>query len=573
MWGYQSHFQIRAESKAERVFKMLNPQFNPEVFLVGILEDELEDRYPVCLEPEYPGIRVSAFADVHKVAKTLRSVDPESRMYHSHPIAQENQEKRLDARSYRNAILEILNRELAYEDEKCYVSYPAKVEGYQVFIVLKLKKTVLSAHYNLNKMVFNDRFEIRTSFTESVIMLFLNGCREALYGPSPGTDTIGPEDVELFRVAADDFMNTISQVGGNIDGLYGLFDVCNTISSLRYEGGEGIGKMVIARRGHKNVRMILDLAEPIDMSNHRKVRKFLEVADKRSVIFSDSAYIFGLAELVGHYNPTEESLFEIEFLQHYKWDVKHDGHTMMTVSYMQPQLPRERLDKQLFNNDIARIFSKIDKHDIEYLWELIEIAVQQQHGTMLVISDTAKIEARRLGKQSFALQPVRLNKEFFRKITAIDGAVLLDRKGVCHAIGVILDGKASEHGDSSRGARYNSAVRYMDGTKKPTMIVIVSEDGMIDIIPKLRKQIKHSVITDAINKFRTFAGEEFSRRVFYKFMNYFKEVQFYLTKEECDEINSLRRQLETHPDATEGLHMNFADMVPNPEMNASFYLP
>lgn len=573
MWGYQSHFQITAEGKAEDVFRTLNPHYLPEVFLVGILEDERDDRYPVCLEPENPGIRVSAFSKVHELAASLRNVDPESRIFQTHPVAQQNQDRRLEVRSHRKAIQEILKRELSYENDQFFVSYPAKVEGYQVFVVLKLTKALLNESYSLTKTVYNDRFEIRTSFTASVIREFLEGCRESLYSPSPGTDTIGPANVELFRLAGKDFMYTVAQAGGNFEGLHGLFDACNTISSLRYEGSEGIGKMVIAKRSHKNVRMILELAEPIDVDNHRKVRKFLEITDKHSVIYSDSAYIYGLAELVGRYNPTEESLFEIEFLQHYKWDVKHDGHTLMTVSYMQPQLPRDRLDKQQFDLDIVRIFPKIEKRDTEYLWELIEVAIQQQHGTMLVISDIAKGEAKRLGKQSFALQPSRLNKDFFRTITAIDGAVLLDRKGACHAIGVILDGKASEHGDSSRGARYNSAIRYMDGMKRPTMIVIVSEDGMIDIIPRLRPQVKHSMITATIHRLRSFADDQFSRRGFYKFMNFFEKIAFYLTAEECAEINALRKRLETHPDATEGIHVNFPELAPDPAMNTSFYLP
>ncbi|WP_078350478.1 diadenylate cyclase [Mucilaginibacter pedocola] len=573
MWGYQSHFQITAEGKAEDVFRALNPHFMPEVFLIGVLEDEREGRHPVCLEPEHPRLRVSAFNKIHELARSLRNVDPESRIFQSHPMAQQNQDRRLDMRSYRNAIVEILNRELAYADDKCFVSYPAKVEGYQVFVVLKLNKRLIDETYSLTKTVFNDRFEIRTSFTASVIREFLEGCRQSLYGPSPGTETIGPANVELFRLAGKDFMYTVSQAGGNFQGLHGLFDACNTISSLRYEGSEGLGKIVIAKRGHKNVRLLLELAEPIEIHDYRKVRKFLEVTDKNSVILCDAAYIYGLAELIGRYNPTEESIFEIEFLQHYKWDVKHEGHSLMTVSYMQPALPRDRLDKQLFDLDIVRIFTKIEKRDSEYLWELIEIAIQQQHGTMLVISDNAKTEAKRLAKQSFGLQATRLHKDLFRTITAIDGAVLLDRKGTCHAIGLILDGKASDNGDSSRGARYNSAVRYMDGVKKPTMIVIVSEDGMIDIIPKLRPQVRHSMITKAVDDFRGFAGGEFSRRGFYKFMNFFEKIAFYLNEEECDMINSLRKKLEVHPDATEGLYVTFPDLQPDPQMNDSFYLP
>jgi hypothetical protein len=71
-----------------------------------------------------------------------------------------------------------------------------------------------------------------------------------------------------------------------------------------------------------------------------------------------------------------------------------------------------------------------------------------------------------------------------QKLTSIDGSLLLLSNGECHAIGVILDGKATEQEDSSRGARYNSAIRYSQSIKGKInhLIVVISEDGMIDFI-------------------------------------------------------------------------------------------
>ena len=59
-------------------------------------------------------------------------------------------------------------------------------------------------------------------------------------------------------------------------------------------------------------------------------------------------------------------------------------------------------------------------------------------------------------------------------VTSIDGATLLiSRKGICYSIGVILDGKATNKGKSERGARYNSAVRYVENNKKKCVAVII----------------------------------------------------------------------------------------------------
>jgi len=69
----------------------------------------------------------------------------------------------------------------------------------------------------------------------------------------------------------------------------------------------------------------------------------------------------------------------------------------------------------------------------------------------------------------------------------LDGAVLLDVQGTCHAIGVILDGRVSEQGtlvgNRGRGARYNTALRYADDERCPRSLIIVrSDDGMLDFI-------------------------------------------------------------------------------------------
>jgi DNA integrity scanning protein DisA with diadenylate cyclase activity len=73
---------------------------------------------------------------------------------------------------------------------------------------------------------------------------------------------------------------------------------------------------------------------------------------------------------------------------------------------------------------------------------------------------------------------------FIRQLTQIDGAMLLDTEGYCHAIGLILDGLASEHGDAARGARYNSAIRYVETSTHNCLAVVVSDDGLINLIRK-----------------------------------------------------------------------------------------
>ena len=52
-------------------------------------------------------------------------------------------------------------------------------------------------------------------------------------------------------------------------------------------------------------------------------------------------------------------------------------------------------------------------------------------------------------------------------------------------IGAILDGMVSEEADLSRGARYNSAIRYVNSHER-TCAVVVSEDGYVDCFPEIK---------------------------------------------------------------------------------------
>ncbi|RYD68878.1 MAG: hypothetical protein EOP53_28110, partial [Sphingobacteriales bacterium] len=111
----------------------------------------------------------------------------------------------------------------------------------------------------------------------------------------------------------------------------------------------------------------------------------------------------------------------------------------------------------------------------------------QQKGTILVISEGAEEEAERLSKQAFKIKPFKINPNMLRLVTNIDGAVLLSPDGCCYAIGVILDGLASERGEPSRGSRFNSALRYSESNPFKCLAVVVSEDGIVNLISPNQK--------------------------------------------------------------------------------------
>ncbi len=135
-----------------------------------------------------------------------------------------------------------------------------------------------------------------------------------------------------------------------------------------------------------------------------------------------------------------------------------------------------------FRDIATRAFSELPEEDIEQLWGLALAASQQRHGTILVVHAEAEQESLRLSAQGAPIEGTLLDREGMLSLTSVDGAILVDSHGRCHAFGVILDGLTSAHANSSRGARYNSALRYVYSSKAPCLAVVVSEDGGVEVV-------------------------------------------------------------------------------------------
>jgi hypothetical protein len=211
----------------------------------------------------------------------------------------------------------------------------------------------------------------------------------------------------------------------------------------------------------------------------------LEMASDGVALISDAAHVLGLGAVSEDYDLAAEDVFVIEFLDHYKWALSHAGVVLMRVEYGVPGLAHPLLHRADLSAVIGRVFPETSVEVDKRLWRAVETAMEQPHGTILVVSARAAEEAARLGGQCTRIEPVVLSEELLRRVTSVDGAVLLDAEGRCHAVGVILDGRAAARGRPARGARYNSAVRYVTDASAPTLAVVISEDGRVDVLPEL----------------------------------------------------------------------------------------
>jgi len=104
--------------------------------------------------------------------------------------------------------------------------------------------------------------------------------------------------------------------------------------------------------------------------------------------------------------------------------------------------------------------------------------------------------------------------------------------------------------------------------------VIISEDGMVDLYPQLLRRIMKSEIEGRLRMLRNEVGQEkvdYDR--FRPLMTWFWNHEFYLSKDQCDEINQLKRSFDSklEPEVNT-LHIIYPDFKPNPEMDSSYFL-
>lgn len=578
MWSYQTHFCGAQQAAAKRVFQELDSRLEPQVFLVGFLARSSQGRPPVCLEPaedfwlteeEFHGVDL-----VHRHGFACISTDAAPG-----DSSSGLQSELLLRRRIREAIALVIARNSTFPAELSYsVSMPSRVERYWVCAAVGLQNEVLRSHVALHTAEVHGhgrRVRVATSLIDAAMLEFLDLTTLELARPQPGRELSQIDPEETLRAAGRRLMNSVVwRIDENsVEGMPDLFRTFTTVSSLAYERKAGAGSVFIARRGHPALESRLEFSASARVRHHGHARKLLELTSADLALHTDSDRIYGLVD-VDRTRLDAEDIFEVKMSGHHHWELLHAGRPLMRVQYGQPSLPKTRIDAPKLRVDLVRIFDGISADDCEALISLVETAIEESHGTMLVISAAAAEEALRLAAQCIPVRPRKMSAELLRHVTPIDGAVLLSPDAHCHAIGTILDGIAAANGDPSRGARYNSAVRYVESTQAACLAVVVSEDGRVDYVPDLRPPISLIEIQTRIDALeRLLASKRVKRRVYYEIITWFDSHRFYLLQDHCARLNNLVSEIEgmfesTEPHLLTSIHAVYS---PHPQMDPALY--
>jgi len=273
--------------------------------------------------------------------------------------------------------------------------------------------------------------------------------------------------------------NCFRNATSNMNDLVGsIWDSVNILSALKYEGSDNRGGLLFIES--YTPHLTIKLESPIPLSQHRSIRKLLQMSRKGHYLLINNQNIaIGFGNVI-----TVEPVFLVEFLDHLNWRLYYGQKEFLSCTNLLPLFPNTGSDIAKLKGQLALTFKDI-AYDTYKVLSIIQVAKKQNKGTMIVISENAATESQRLQSSSIIIHPVQLTSQQISLVTSIDGAVIIDPNGTCHAIGSILDGYSTNNGDSSRGARYNSALRYMNSQEDTRcMIVVVSEDRYIDILTK-----------------------------------------------------------------------------------------
>ena len=385
-----------------------------------------------------------------------------------------------------DATRKIVDEKSSDTEHRAFPTLPEFMHGHCVFLILQISNDALESHYRLTKNAARP-YPSQTSLIYETIVHFLSESLTPLKILSEGRAApihFRDHGNNAMREAGYWLMYTVGKATGN-GASDDLFRAFNVISSLQYEGDEGIGRIVICRQNHPNVDTVVRLRNRIALSNYRAIRKMLEMASNDICLLCDVKGIFGLGRVnAAAYNRKSESLFVVEFSHGQQWELEHADSILMLVKYGVPGLPAKPINEDKFRLELMSKYPQLDTTMADCLWDLVVEASKQKSGTTLVISDHANDEAERLKNQSTLIDPTLLTKELILPLSSIDGALLMDPEATCYSVGVILDGMATKKGDPGRGARYNSAIRYLEYATKEKhscLIVVISEDGAINL--------------------------------------------------------------------------------------------
>ena len=565
MWAFQHSFRRSVEYKIQEALSHIGLQTHgkAKVLLIGLAtkDDLLHD---ICIEPEDGPLVVDDLRQIEKRTAEIIEADPESGTFHTNRRLHEQRRRGLFLRSRAHAIADAIQESGKFEGLSFLVSNSAPLAGYDVHTCVGIPSDALQSVPRFNNPKKDDYHgrHIEESFVQAIINTCLGRATRALYLPYPGEGFIALGDrIDIVRDSATRFVDGVTSALAPHPN--DLFRRASEVASLTYERSGAKGHLVITDPDNLANKLKVTFQNSVGLHETRSVRKLLELTDETNALLTDGQTIYGLGECI-----SAPDVAKIVIEEHAKWSLSINDTVLMRVAYEHATLPKQILDKELFRDVAQRTVSAVE---VERIWDIFQCALDNDQGTTIVVSEDPVSEIERLGQEALAIKPEYLDRSDVARLGCIDGAIILGPDGRCYAFGVILDGLANSSGDRARGARFNSSVRYQRTVGIGTMVIVISDDSTVDLIPTLMPRVSRQEVEDAVREFCEYSeiegndGEEWARR-----NRRVEELSFYFNKEQCNRVNeAYEKEMDSRLESG-GIKM-YRELKPDPDMDDSYF--
>jgi hypothetical protein len=264
--------------------------------------------------------------------------------------------------------------------------------------------------------------------------------------------------------------------------IFPILDAVLGISKTREEGAWPRGRLIFVERHLlEQLEFIVRFPEsdtPV-LENYKHVRKLLmSVEDNARVLVSDGKRIFGIASgELPYFCIAADFHGQYGFLNVYDQPL---------CSFSDGNFHSTTHRAKLVQVEEALLESDLDDESSHLLFQLIARLVhyaQEAHFGCTLVIDLNRAPVFISGQTFHAPLDLRDTENFrlAQSFSRVDGALHIGRDLRLHGFACLLDGRAIVGEDRSRGARFNSALRFT--SEHPDLIVVVvSADRPVAVI-------------------------------------------------------------------------------------------
>lgn len=448
MFPYQRSLRGGLRIQAESVLKKLGIQTEVKALLVGVRRPGGSSPHSVCIEPEDGVWTLTTFDGVPEaVENAFKTHDGHNMFYSNDDVATREKPENIRRDCVKTTVQAALSR---FDSEHGVISFfgPAHpILEHHVVPIIQVPSDVFELYPCLPVVTGWAGYKTSEGLISECLLGVLYGAVEEMGRPNPGRGypmNSGSAD-EIIRRGAERLMRALClSLFDNEFPFVDLFAYINELSALLYEGTKGKGRLLLIAPDNPDAVYSIRLASPVPFRQARWARKVLQMASSDFALIANGHAIHGLGDLSSQHDSSVQDAFWIDFVDHYRWNLRLGQRTIMRVAFGEARLPQEPLAKPRFFDSFLRYFLGTTENDAERIWDLLEVMAAEPHGSMIIIAADASTEAVRLAQQGMVVEPILMTPNLLRQVSKIDGTILLDPTGICHALGVILDGAANE---------------------------------------------------------------------------------------------------------------------------------